>query len=128
MTTKPIAYLFQSDKPTKKWAMFFKASRKVIHFGQKPYRDFTLMNDKQSVHYIKSPKERNDVKTAYRARHKNDSIDDPESAGALSWHILWSAPTLRGGIRQYAKKFSYEVVDKTRETYSPEKVKKLISS
>ena len=52
MTTKPIAYLFQSSKPTKKYAMFFPASKKVIHFGGKGYRDFTLVSDPKSVHYI----------------------------------------------------------------------------
>lgn len=126
--SKPLVYLYKSNLKNKKWSAFFIKSMKVVHFGQKPYRDFTLISDKQSVHYIKSPKERNDVKMAYQARHKNDSIDEPETAGALSWHILWSAPTLVGGMRNYAKEFAYKVVDKTNETYSSDKVKELMSS
>jgi len=102
--------------------MFFPTSKKVIHFGGKGYRDFTLMSDKNSVHYLSSKKDREAVKEAYQARHKNDNIDDPETAGALSMAVLWSAPTLRGGMRNYAKKFSYKVVDKTNETYSLGKV------
>ncbi len=125
--TKPIAYLFQSDKPTKKWAMFFPTSKKVIHFGGKGYRDFTLMNDKKSVHYLSSKKERDLVKDRYEARHAKDNLTDPESAGALSMAVLWSSPTLRGGMRNYAKKFSYKVEDKTDETYSKEAISKLIS-
>jgi hypothetical protein len=121
-----IMYLYKSNKANKKWAAFFPAKKKVIHFGQKPYRDFTLVSSKQSVHYIKNRKEREAVKTAYQARHKNDNLDDPESAGALSWHILWTASTLKGGIRNYAKTFSYKVVDKTVTKYSQEEAKKLI--
>ena len=119
-------YLYTSNKPKKKWAMFFPTSKKVIHFGQKPYRDYTLMSDKNSVHYLSDKKQRDKVKEAYRTRHKNDNLRDPESAGALSMFILWSAPTLKGGIRNYSRKYNLRVVDKTNETYSQDKVKELI--
>lgn len=122
-----IMYLYKSNKSNKKWAAFFPAKKKVIHFGGAGYRDFTLMNDKKSVHYLSSKKDRDSVKKAYQSRHANDNLDEPESAGALSWHILWTAPTLKGGIRNYAKKYAYKVVDKTSETYSPEAASKLIS-
>ncbi len=123
-----IMYLYKSNKTNKKWSAFFPTSKRLIHFGQKPYRDYTLTNDKQSVHYIKSPKEREAVKKAYQARHANDNLDDPESPGSLSYEVLWSAPTLKGGMRNYSRKYAYRVADKTSETYSPDKVKKLISS
>ncbi len=126
--SKPLVYLYKSNLKNKKWAMFFPASVKLVHFGQKPYRDFTLMNDKKSVHYLSSKKERDAVKNRYRARHANDNLDDPESAGSLSYYVLWQMPTLRGGMRTYEKTFGYKVVDKTSEEYSPEKVKELISS
>jgi len=121
-------YLYRSNLKNKKWSAFFPTSKKVIHFGGKGYRDYTLMNDKKSVHYLSSKKEREAVKDRYRVRHAKDDIDNPETAGSLSMEILWSSPTLRGGIRNYAKKFSYKVVDKTSEKYSPDKVKELISS
>ena len=126
--SKPLVYLYKSNLKNKKWAMFFPASVKLVHFGQKPYRDFTLMNDKKSVHYLSSKKERDAVKNRYRARHANDNLDQPESAGSLSMEILWSSPTLRGGIRNYSRKYNLRVVDKTSEEYSPDKVKELISS
>jgi len=124
--SKTLVYLYTSDKAKKKFSAFYPTSKKAIHFGQKPYRDYTLINDKKSVHYIKDRKDREAVKEAYQARHKNDNLDDPETAGALSMFILWSSPTLRGGMRNYAKKFSYKVVDKTDEIYSKEAVSKLI--
>ncbi len=120
--------IYKSNKSNKKWAAFFPDSKKVIHFGQKPYRDFTLMNDKKSVHYLSSKKDRDSVKKAYQARHANDNLDNPESAGALSWFILWTAPTLKGGIRNYAREYNLRVIDKTGETYSKEAALKLISS
>ena len=129
MTTKPIAYLFQSSRPTKKWAMFFPApSMKVVHFGGAGYRDLTLMSDKSSKHYVADPKQRNKIKEAYQARHANDNLDDSESPGSMSMSVLWSAPTLKGGIRNYSRKYNLRVVDKTSEEYSPDKVKELISS
>jgi len=121
-------YLYKSNLKNKKWSAFYPASKRVIHFGGKGYRDFTLMNDKNSVHYLSSNKERDAVKDRYRVRHANDNLDDPESPGSLSYEVLWSAPTLRGGIRNYSRKYAYKVVDKTDETYSPDKVKKLISN
>ena len=121
-----IVYIYTSNKAKKKFAAFFPTSKKVIHFGQKPYRDYTLMSDKNSVHYLSSKSERDKVKQAYISRHSKDNLTDPESAGALSMFVLWQMPTLRGGIREYAKKFSYKVVDKTDETYSKEAVSKLI--
>lgn len=123
-----IMYLYISNKANKKWAAFFPASKKVIHFGGAGYRDFTLVSSKQSVHYIKNRKEREAVKIAYQARHKNDNLDQPESPGALSWHILWTAPTIKGGIKNYSREYDLRVIDKTREEYSPEAVSKLISS
>lgn len=121
-------YLYKSNLKNKKWAMFFPTSKKVIHFGQKPYRDYTLMSDKNSVHYLSSKSERDKVKQAYRTRHANDNLDNPETAGALSMFVLWSAPTLKGGIKNYSRKYKLQVVDKTSEEYSPKKVKELISS
>jgi len=124
--SKPIAYLFKSNKPTKKWAMFFPASVKLVHFGGAGYRDFTLVSDPKSVHYIKDRKEREAVKKAYESRHAGDRLTDPESPGSMSMTVLWSAPTLKKGIRNYSRKYSINLVDKTDETYSKEAISKLI--
>ena len=126
--SKPLVYLYKSNLKNKKWSAFFPTSKRVIHFGGKGYRDFTLMNDKNSVHYLSSKKEREAVKDRYRTRHANDNLDDPESPGSLSYEVLWSAPTLKGGMRNYSRKYAYKVVDKTDQTYSKEAISKLISS
>lgn len=83
------------------------------HFGSRGMRDYTLINDKNSKFYIPVESEREKVKNAYRSRHRNDNIDDVHSAGALSWHILWSEPTLKKGIKAYSKRFGVVVVDRT---------------
>lgn len=106
--------------------MFYPASKRVIHFGGAGYRDFTLVSDPRSVHYIKSPKEREDVKKAYQARHANDNLDDAESPGSMSMSILWSAKTMKAGIRNYSRKYGIKVFDKTSEEYSKEAISKLI--
>ena len=119
--------MFESNRPTKKWAMFFPApSMKVVYFGGAGYRDLTLMSDKSSKHYVADPKQRNKIKEAYQARHSGDRLTDPESPGSLSYYVLWQMPTLRGGIRTYEKTFSYKVVNKTDQTYSKEVISKLI--
>jgi hypothetical protein len=125
--TKPIAYLYKSNLKNKKWAMFFPTpSMKVVHFGGAGYRDLVLMSDKSSKHYVADPKQRNKIKQAYQSRHAGDRLTDPESPGSLSYYVLWQMPSMKGGMRTYEKTFSYTVVDKTSETYSSEKVKKLI--
>lgn len=91
---------------------------KHLHnFGSKTMRDYTLINDKNSKFYIPEASEREKVKKAYRARHRKDNIDDVHSSGALSWHILWSEPTLKGGIKAYSKRFGVVVVDRSDQVY-----------
>ena len=65
---------------------------RVVPFGAKGMDDFTLTGDTEQ-------------KERYRARHAKDNLDDPTSPGALSWWILWTAPTVRGGIRRYKQHF-----------------------
>lgn len=99
--------LRKSKRDDKKWVA--KDENRTIHFGQKGARDFTLINDKNSKHYLTSPVERNKVKDAYQARHARDNLTNPFSPGALSYYILWSAPTMRGGIKNYERKFNIKI-------------------
>ena len=59
--------------------------RYLLSFGSKQHEHF---NDK--IGYYKNlnhnDKER---RKRYRARHKNDNIDDPNYAGFWSWNYLW---------------------------------------
>lgn len=65
---------------------------RVVPFGAKGYTDFTLSGDEEK-------------KRLYRLRHAKDNLDDPTSPGALSWWILWTMPTVRGGIRRYKQHY-----------------------
>jgi len=99
----------------KKWTAYFdlgekdkkgKPKEKAVSFGAEGYRDFTLLNDKSSKFYEKDKKQREKVKKAYQARHSKDPINSPMTAGALSYHILWSSPSFAGSIRNFKRKFS----------------------
>jgi len=63
---------------------------KIKHtdFGAQGYRDYTLMSDKDNVHYIPDLQERLKIKSLYQMRHRNDNIRDPTTAGALSFFVL----------------------------------------
>jgi len=94
----------------KKWTAYFlldakTKKEKAISFGASGYRDFTLMNDKNSKFYEKKKEDREKVKKAYQARHAKDPINDPMTAGALSFWILWNKPTLAGSIAHFKNKF-----------------------
>lgn len=76
--------IVKSASKSKKWTAIFtdkgtRVTRKV-HFGQKGYRDFTLVKDK---------KEALAARERYRQRHARDKLKDPFSPGALSMTILW---------------------------------------
>tara|TARA_R110002096_G_C14399910_1_gene707322 strand:+ start:482 stop:799 length:318 start_codon:yes stop_codon:yes gene_type:complete len=99
--------LRKSKREGKKWVA--KDEKRTIHFGQENARDFTLISKPSSKFYLADPKEREKVKKAYRARHAKDNLDNPFSPGALSYYILWSQPTMKGGIREYEKRFNIKV-------------------
>jgi len=86
-----------------------KDGKRTIHFGQEGARDYTLINNKNSKHYLPSKEERDKVRDAYQSRHAKDKLNNPFSPGALSYYILWTAPTMRGGIKNYEKKFGIDV-------------------
>ncbi len=100
--------LRKSYRDGKKWVA--KDENRTIHFGQEGARDFTLISKPSSKFYLTDIAEREKVKKAYRARHANDNLNNPFSPGALSYYILWSAPTMRGGIKNYEKRFDIKVI------------------
>jgi len=82
----------------------------IHHFGAKNMRDYTKVNDKNSEFYLANKVEREKVKAAYLSRHKNDKgLGSIHAPSELSKVILWSAPTLRGGVRNYEKKHNVKV-------------------
>ena len=70
--------------------------QKTTHFGAAGMSDFTLHKDPER-------------KRNYIARHsKNESWNNPVSAGSLSRWILWNKPSLRASITDYKKRFHFE--------------------
>lgn len=87
----------RSQRKDKKLTATFKINnkKKTVHFGQKNASDYTIHKDSER-------------KKRYQARHINDNIDKPLSAGALSWFILWNKPTIRESITDYKKRFNIQ--------------------
>lgn len=104
--------LNKSKRTNKKYVV--KDEKRTIHFGGvkedgTPYRDFILMNDRNSKYYEPNPDERQRIKANYRNRHKGDNLENPFSAGALSYYLLWNKPTLRASIKDYESKFNIKI-------------------
>ena len=111
---KDIYHLFRSNRPDKKLVMVMVKYNHIHHFGGikpdgTPYRDYTLMSDKSSIHYEADKVKRDQIKSNYLNRHKKDpkGVHNPSSMSDL---ILWSEPTLRKGITKYERKFGVKVV------------------
>ena len=75
-------------------AVFYDRTRKIktVQFGDKNYDNFTIHKDEKR-------------RELYRKRHRKNKIDDPFSAGALSWYLLWNKPTLKESIEDFEDKF-----------------------
>jgi len=104
--------LFESPLKSKKYRAIFYLDGEPFHhadFGGKGYRDFTLINDPKSQFYLPDKKERLDVRRRYIKRHSrmDEDLDDPFSAGSLSYHVLWNKPTLRKSWEDYKDRFSF---------------------
>jgi hypothetical protein len=85
-----------TKKEKKLMAIFTYADnkKKTIHFGSSGMDDYTLKKDKEQ-------------RDRYRQRHKKDKLNIADSAGSLSYNILWGNSTnKRENINQYKKKFN----------------------
>tara|TARA_R110000803_G_scaffold11080_2_gene33562 strand:+ start:634 stop:960 length:327 start_codon:yes stop_codon:yes gene_type:complete len=101
--------IIPSTSTTKKYTAYFLLSNgkeKTVNFGADGYRDYTLINDKNSKFYLPKKIDRVSVKTAYRRRHQKDLLtNDPTRPGFLSYYVLWNKPSLSSSIADYKKKF-----------------------
>tara|TARA_R110001632_G_scaffold201830_1_gene324788 strand:+ start:2425 stop:2721 length:297 start_codon:yes stop_codon:yes gene_type:complete len=70
---------------------------KTIQFGDKRYENYTIHNDDKR-------------KELYRKRHHRDNIDDPMTAGSLSWYLLWNKQTLQASITDYEQRFNMKYI------------------
>ena len=89
--------IVKSAKADKKYDAHFitdKNRTKVVSFGSAGMDDYTKTKDKEQ-------------QQRYIARHSaNENWSSPMTAGALSRYVLWSAPTLSGGIANYKSRFN----------------------
>lgn len=87
----------KSNRSDKKYMAIFTIGKRnyKVHFGASGYSDYTIHNDEKRM-------------LRYRARHRNDHIDQFDSPGALSWWILWNKPSLEESIEDYRKHFGFE--------------------
>ena len=105
----------KSKKKDKKFdATFFNKEnnkQKIISFGSKGYRDYTLINNKNSEFYIPNKEQREKVKDLYQKRHAKDLLTEASksglSAGSLSYYVLWTGTTLNKGISNYRNKYNF---------------------
>ena len=82
-------------------AIYYDRSLKKIkttQFGDKRYDNYTIHKDKK-------------WKELYRKRHHRDKIDEPTSAGSLSWYLLWGKKTLEASIKEYERRFGMIYID-----------------
>jgi hypothetical protein len=111
---KDLYFLFRSDKPAKKFVMVMPSHKHLHYFGATGYRDFTLMNDKNSKFYEEKEMEREKVRRNYINRHKKEPKGE-HTPSSMSDLILWSKPTLAGGIKKYEEMFEVRVKFKDKK-------------
>ena len=101
--------IIPSRKSGKKYDAYFlldNEKEKVVSFGASGYRDYTLINDKNSKWYLPKILDRNVTQASYLRRHRsNENWNNPLSPGALSRWILWNKKTLSGSIKHFKNKF-----------------------
>ena len=100
--------IVKSSNSAKKWTAIFMVDdkEKKVDFGASGYRDYTLINNKDSKFYLPKILDRNVVKASYIRRHeKNENWDNFLTAGALSRFILWNKKSLNASIRDFKRRF-----------------------
>lgn len=77
-----------------KYTAVFSDPRKTVHFGQAGASDYTINKDEQR-------------KENYISRHKSrENWNDPTTAGALSYHLLWSEKSFKTALSKFKKRFN----------------------
>lgn len=94
MTLKLVSIIKANNGRHKYVATFNKNGNELnVKFGSLPYSDYTISQNKI----------RRDL---YRSRHQHDRLNDPTTAGALSYYLLWGDSTdLNTNIKQFVKIF-----------------------
>ena len=87
----------KSKAKGKKWTAVFSYDdnkKKTIHFGATGYLDYTIgATDKQ--------------RTAYLSRHDKEKNQAADTAGALSYYILWGeSKSMSKNIKSFKNKYN----------------------
>lgn len=86
-----------STNPEKKYMAVFDLGNgrtKTTHFGSSAYQDYRMHKSEER-------------RQAYLKRHeRNETWQDPTTAGALSRFLLWNKPTLEASLRDFKQKFN----------------------
>jgi hypothetical protein len=94
----PRIKIIKSTAKNKKYTAVIKYNDKqnkpvIRHFGDSRYTDYTLTGDK-------------DKRKAYRSRHGKEKDQKFDTAGALSYWILWGESTdINKNIADYKKRY-----------------------
>lgn len=106
-TIKLLRVVRSSNKDKKYDAIFLVNDKeKKVSFGASGYRDYTLVNNKDSKFYLPKILDRNVVKASYIRRHREkENWNNPLTAGALSRYILWNKKTLNASIKDFKQRF-----------------------
>ena len=115
-------YLYKSKSKNKKYTIVMEDDKRsgldksskgkpMKHrFGAKGYRDYTLINNKNSKYYLPNKEDREKVKRAYKSRHSGDKgLNNLHSPAELSMVLLWNKPTLKASIKDFEKKHKVEI-------------------
>tara|TARA_B110000259_G_C13987421_1_gene391063 strand:+ start:1022 stop:1321 length:300 start_codon:yes stop_codon:yes gene_type:complete len=97
-------FLYKSKSKDKKYTIAMEDEKKQMKhlFGSKGYRDYTLINNKNSKYYLPNKEDREKVKRAYKSRHKGDKgLNNLHSPAELSMMLLWNKPTLSALFKTY---------------------------
>jgi hypothetical protein len=82
----------KSPSAEKKWRASW-SDGSTTDFGQRGSDDYTLSATKED-------------RAKYRIRHQRDHINDPQSPGALAWHLLWGESTsMQKNLAAFRRKF-----------------------
>lgn len=92
-------YLIKKSTRKEKKLMVILPSKKVIHFGNTGYSDYTIhKNDKRKYNYI--------LRHKGRENYNNSGIN---TAGFWSYHILWNKKTIKQSAKYTADKFKIRI-------------------
>lgn len=105
-----------STRPAKKLMAIFRGASgktRIVHFGARGYKDYTLYYRDAKARARKNPKAAVAMwraalrkRTQYIARHgATEKWTDPTTPATLARYILWNKPTVAESVATYRRTF-----------------------